>query len=540
MRIRYIWLAVLLISARITVGQSFVSVQDGALNDDATWGATSNPVADNNFDDLTIGHNITHTGNLTLNSNGGTAFDIITISSSGSLTINGNLTLNNFDEIDIQGDLIVTGNLEFGNGQDRSIIFNGNITVGGNLTIDGGFGDEQSLFIDGGQLSVAGDFETDSPVESSGLVTVDGDFILNAGFGVTPDLQIDAGEIVVGGSLDTNGPIAIEPGAILNITLDLIVDYVNFADPAFNEIRVGDGSGGTDLAYLIVGNDLVLDGNADIGVDTNGRVVVFGDLTSPDGFFDTGTVIELAPGGIGYVEGDIDLNNDGATTDIDNPANTLYLSGTLSPLPNGETPATPPGNASDLANDHPDFFAFINDITPGVPLPVTLSFFEVNMVDGQVVLTWQTLTEENFSHFEIERSTDGQSWEYLGFVDGKGRSYVPSNYSFYDYHMAEGYYYYRLVANDFDGYTEYFGPVFVQYTLATAPSLISRPHDAGYLVSSNRNLTLLKVIDINGREYPVVSFDDAFLLNVPNGIYILIAQDDEGNQWSEKHLLQPR
>lgn len=86
-----------------------------------------------------------------------------------------------------------------------------------------------------------------------------------------------------------------------------------------------------------------------------------------------------------------------------------------------------------------------------VPLPVTYANLEAKQVLEGVQVKWTTSEEINNSHFNIERSTDGENWDVLGTVDGIGNSHQEVDYSFMDYNPANGLNLYRLEQVDFDG-----------------------------------------------------------------------------------------
>ena len=95
------------------------------------------------------------------------------------------------------------------------------------------------------------------------------------------------------------------------------------------------------------------------------------------------------------------------------------------------------------------------------PLPVELSSFSANTIDGKVILNWKTATEVNNYGFEVERtvgspqssagSQSQNTWEKIGFVNGSGNSNSPKEYSFVDKTVLSGKYLYRLKQIDNDG-----------------------------------------------------------------------------------------
>lgn len=88
-------------------------------------------------------------------------------------------------------------------------------------------------------------------------------------------------------------------------------------------------------------------------------------------------------------------------------------------------------------------------------LPVELASFTSSINGRDVNLNWITSSENNNSHFEIERSSNG-NWSKIGSVTGNGTSGNSHNYNFSDRGLSSGNYAYRLKQVDFNGNFEYF------------------------------------------------------------------------------------
>lgn len=88
-----------------------------------------------------------------------------------------------------------------------------------------------------------------------------------------------------------------------------------------------------------------------------------------------------------------------------------------------------------------------------IALDVELNYFEVECLESEVLLKWQTLSETNNNYFTIERSLDAQNWEYLTEVKGAGNSINPIQYKVIDKSPKAGLFYYKLTQTDFDGVT---------------------------------------------------------------------------------------
>jgi len=111
--------------------------------------------------------------------------------------------------------------------------------------------------------------------------------------------------------------------------------------------------------------------------------------------------------------------------------------------------------------------AIVND--SAAIIPVELNNFSANVSDRKVNLYWQTASELNNLGFEVERcalSTEGQAWDKIGFVNGKGTTTGLSDYSFSDEPTESGLYSYRLKQTDFDGTYKYSDKVDVNFIFA--------------------------------------------------------------------------
>ncbi|MDA9111211.1 T9SS type A sorting domain-containing protein, partial [Bacteroidia bacterium] len=91
-------------------------------------------------------------------------------------------------------------------------------------------------------------------------------------------------------------------------------------------------------------------------------------------------------------------------------------------------------------------------------LPVDLIHFDVQTRNNHSSsLHWATASEINNSHFEIERSYDGKTFEMIDQVSGNGNSQHLIRYSYTDQAISptENNVFYRLKQVDFDGAFEY-------------------------------------------------------------------------------------
>ncbi len=92
-------------------------------------------------------------------------------------------------------------------------------------------------------------------------------------------------------------------------------------------------------------------------------------------------------------------------------------------------------------------------------LPVELISFEGVSEGCDVMLNWRAGSELNFSHYELERSTDGARFEFVEAVEG--REGIDLGYHYFDKEAAPRNYY-RLKMVDVDGKFEYSNIVIVE------------------------------------------------------------------------------
>lgn len=116
-----------------------------------------------------------------------------------------------------------------------------------------------------------------------------------------------------------------------------------------------------------------------------------------------------------------------------------------------------------VANGNPGGYAGTNQGSDAVSnfapilgaLPIELLRFGAIPGTSDVKLEWETATELNNSHFEVQRSWDGRHYQVIGQVVGQGTSSEIVAYEFRDDQPLYGTSYYRLKQVDYDGSFEY-------------------------------------------------------------------------------------
>jgi hypothetical protein len=215
--------------------------------------------------------------------------------------------------------------------------------------------------------------------------------------------------------------------------------------------------------------------------------------------------------------------------------------------------------ALSVLSDTRIYYAFADDrplrlgnIAPIIPLPVELMFFKAQVRGNNIQLMWSTASEQDNSHFEIERSSAlSKGFEMIGTVEGKGTTSIRQDYSFADYNVLGeqgGIYYYRLKQVDFDQTSTYSTIVAVRwdpfqekvFTVAPNPAINEdhvkvrlnfKPEEGHQLLVYNISGGLTQSIDI---KLPVQEVSVKYLMQ---GLYIAILIDKEGRTLGMQRLI---
>jgi hypothetical protein len=91
------------------------------------------------------------------------------------------------------------------------------------------------------------------------------------------------------------------------------------------------------------------------------------------------------------------------------------------------------------------------------PLPVELISFTATAINNEYIrLDWATALEINNDGFELQRSTDAQTWSNIAWINGNDNSTITNYYNHSDMQVAQNTaYYYRLRQVDNDGQFEF-------------------------------------------------------------------------------------
>ena len=181
-------------------------------------------------------------------------------------------------------------------------------------------------------------------------------------------------------------------------------------------------------------------------------------------------------------------------------------------------------------------------------IPVTLTDFYAEPADKNAVkLHWSTETERQNVGFDIERSTDGVTFERIGFVKGHGDHDGKMDYDFLDGLPINGYNYYRLKQQDLNGKFEFskiaFARIAAPFGVKISPNPLTNRGLA--TISTDAAGTLIAdIFDLSGRQISTVfngkvseGTTTLSLENLPNGVYILKTTLN-GTTSNEKFVVQ--
>jgi hypothetical protein len=138
-------------------------------------------------------------------------------------------------------------------------------------------------------------------------------------------------------------------------------------------------------------------------------------------------------------------------------------------------------------------------------LPLTITQLNVNHKEGQAQLLWSTVNEDNFSHFEVERSVNGKDFQSVGSVEAKGMGSITTNYHFADdIRLVSGNnVIYRLKMVDNDDTYAYSATVSLRRSsLGTSLNLSPNPANTNLVIrfkASASGQAQISISDLSGR-----------------------------------------
>jgi hypothetical protein len=139
----------------------------------------------------------------------------------------------------------------------------------------------------------------------------------------------------------------------------------------------------------------------------------------------------------------------------------------------------------------------------GEALPVQMIYLEAEaMSNDSIQVRWGTASEINNREFDVERSTDGNTWTMVNVTPGHDNSSIDQFYTFNDLNVTQGIvYYYRLKQVDNNGNYQYTGIVQAELTGAGAFTVMN------FVPNPTSGNTQLTVVTTKEQEITVDFYD---------------------------------
>ena len=237
---------------------------------------------------------------------------------------------------------------------------------------------------------------------------------------------------------------------------------------------------------LVPSNTLFNNGD-EIVIQSTAIITVVGNVSLNDALKITvyGTLyIQLNPN-----PGNLNLTNSGSTIELKSGSNLACVSGGVEvgcsnsdQISIGQGGSTFTWKGGDI-----DVITSPNTLT-NTGLPIELLYFKGSKALTKISLTWATASELNFDYFDIEKSSDGKNFYSIAKVTGNGTSNTRKDYALDDEKPMIGKNYYRMKSVDFDGYTEYFNVIMVDFDGSKGFSVSPNPSE-GVSFSAETNFT---------------------------------------------------
>ncbi len=178
-------------------------------------------------------------------------------------------------------------------------------------------------------------------------------------------------------------------------------------------------------------------------------------------------------------------------------------------------------------------------------LPIRLLHFSGQAFANGNVLLWKTTDERNFSHFEIERSPDGLSWETVIKKPGTDRknSSAINDYQAIDEEPLTGKNYYRLRQVDRDGAVVRSDVILIYSTGKSADILLYPNPSSGTINFKSSDMSGLmgsrfELFDIMGQKRAQEIINSARInLDLPSGLYFYRLTSIEGYPLSNGKII---
>lgn len=166
-----------------------------------------------------------------------------------------------------------------------------------------------------------------------------------------------------------------------------------------------------------------------------------------------------------------------------------------------------------------------------ITLPAHLTAFDAKKSASGNLLQWKVENEDNFSHYEVETSTNGVTYTTIGSV----KAAAQSNYSFTDTPLQSAYQLYRLKLVDLNGKFDYSKVIRIDNARRVKTTIFPNPAYNAISISSGEPITSLSLADISGKKCLQQKVDNSNsttldIASLKPGIYMLTIITASGSQ----------
>lgn len=197
------------------------------------------------------------------------------------------------------------------------------------------------------------------------------------------------------------------------------------------------------------------------------------------------------------------------------------------------------------AGAHGNYVIYVDGVSTIDPaLPVELMEFNAAPSGASVNLDWSTASEINNSHFELQKSDNGENWVTIASVEGAGNSTTFNNYWTTDYSPYSGVNYYRLKQVDYNGDYEYSKVKTIKFendSFFIVPNVISSGEP--FRLMNLKNAQHLAIYQINGKlvtQQELLDDQNELLINqqFSKGFYLVEIIDDFGSKSVKRFIVE--
>ena len=174
--------------------------------------------------------------------------------------------------------------------------------------------------------------------------------------------------------------------------------------------------------------------------------------------------------------------------------------------------------------------------------PVEFGSFTYEIINKSIQLNWQTFTETNNHHFEVERSIDGKNFSLIGTIPA-GKNVGENNYQYID-ERPDYINQYRIKQVDNDGKYSYSKILFAKMVSLNPLKVIANPVKENATINIGLETTEVKTMelyDLYGRKIKIyVPRSGNQLINVQgiaDGKYLLVLITAKGEVYSQPLMI---